>query len=1005
MKKFNFEKFKKVFTYLCLAAYVCCVGVLVVEASMDGTKSANQSNTVGGGIADIINNGAGDTSVAIEPTEVKITNKIETAYVGDTYQLNTSIIPEDSTFQSLLYSSSSSSIATISDSGYINFLKEGVVDFTIQSSDYPTLTDTFTVKVLPVNVESIDVTLTFIQNGNEVEIEKNIDNKYDLYLDTKYKINVSFLPTNATYKNYDISYLSSNFTISNNQIIPSKTSSNYEEITIESEKKFTFAIKIIDNPATFVPFTSLDFKNQSYSPISLATMIPFSNPDLLPKYNDGRSIPTYKEIEYISSNPSVAKVTASGIKAVSEGSATITLRSVKYPEIYATRVFNVVFVKIDQFKLFLNSKSNNVTIEEGVTGTLKTSQFSPSNYSYNNDKSYFTYTYTSSNPSVVSVTNQGKIKALSVGTSTVTLTIEDKRGNSVSSSINITVKEKPAPPEPIEYTITNINYSNSLNEINANDDKKYLFIEKTYNFDNYFTISSIEGTNTNIAPKEKQIKINSLYSPKKDTYVDPLEFSSYVVINGNNFKFLDKCIVEFYFIHTDSNFTTYYPNGEFTFRVTAPVYIPYIDETNSSLFSSINEEMPNKYNIDVKVSKYYTLTFPFIYGVNIAPNSAFTYKYYNEGSQTIIEIGAKNEGKLEIKLVPSYEHPLNDAKFEKTLTINSTHITISDLNYTLKLNDEELISQNINENHQQIYQRFVGETLSLDLSYNYEEEPTSLVTSIESSDNSVVKVTNEGKLKLNKAGKSLITIKDKVSNIEKIFQINAFNIIKLDKENSLIIKGKINKKDSDGTFHFYTASSIKITPNFTSDSTFKQVKYSSLEDTKEKTDKILEIGEDGSITTIQKGNTEVYLEINDGFTPYDSENLSGPIKLTIKIQVDHKTLINEDNISNFLYLIRKSLGHFGAFFVLGICSTFFFMLQFDKEKWFYSIPINFLQGLSVASLTELIQVFVPGRAGLVKDVLIDYSGFAISALVITIAFLAYYFIKKAIKKHKEKNNK
>ena len=151
-------------------------------------------------------------------------------------------------------------------------------------------------------------------------------------------------------------------------------------------------------------------------------MIPFSNPDLLPKYNDGRSIPTYKEIEYISSNPSVAKVTASGIKAVSEGSTTITLRSVKYPEIYATRVFNVVFVKIDQFKLFLNSKSNNVTIEEGVSGTLKTSQFSPSNYSYNNDKSYFTHTYTSSNPSVVSVTNQGKIKALNVGTSTVTLT-------------------------------------------------------------------------------------------------------------------------------------------------------------------------------------------------------------------------------------------------------------------------------------------------------------------------------------------------------------------------------------------------------------------------------------------------------------------------------------------------------------------------------------------------------------------------------------------------------
>ena len=35
-------------------------------------------------------------------------------------------------------------------------------------------------------------------------------------------------------------------------------------------------------------------------------------------------------------------------------------------------------------------------------------------------------------------------------------------------------------------------YGNWYVEINANDDKKYLFIEKTYNFDNYFTISSIE---------------------------------------------------------------------------------------------------------------------------------------------------------------------------------------------------------------------------------------------------------------------------------------------------------------------------------------------------------------------------------------------------------------------------------------------------------------------------------------------------------------------------------
>ena len=41
---------------------------------------------------------------------------------------------------------------------------------------------------MPVNVESIDVTLTFIQNGNEVEIEKNIDNdKLEWFIKNAYK--------------------------------------------------------------------------------------------------------------------------------------------------------------------------------------------------------------------------------------------------------------------------------------------------------------------------------------------------------------------------------------------------------------------------------------------------------------------------------------------------------------------------------------------------------------------------------------------------------------------------------------------------------------------------------------------------------------------------------------------------------------------------------------------------------------------------------------------------
>jgi VanZ family protein len=51
-----------------------------------------------------------------------------------------------------------------------------------------------------------------------------------------------------------------------------------------------------------------------------------------------------------------------------------------------------------------------------------------------------------------------------------------------------------------------------------------------------------------------------------------------------------------------------------------------------------------------------------------------------------------------------------------------------------------------------------------------------------------------------------------------------------------------------------------------------------------------------------------------------------------------------------------------------------------------------------AILTEVIQIFVPGRDGTIKDVLLDYSGYLI-AFIISIAIYITY------KKVKSKNSK
>ena len=92
-------------------------------------------------------------------------------------------------------------------------------------------------------------------------------------------------------------------------------------------------------------------------------------------------------------------------------------------------------------------------------------------------------------------------------------------------------------------------------------------------------------------------------------------------------------------------------------------------------------------------------------------------------------------------------------------------------------------------------------------------------------------------------------------------------------------------------------------------------------------------------------------------------------------------------------LVRKGVGHFGAFLVLGIFSSFTFTLFFNKKKWLWSIPLNIGQGIFLASLNEIIQLLVPGRAGLLSDVLIDVSGFIISALIISVAMIVYNLIK------------
>ena len=178
-------------------------------------------------------------------------------------------------------------------------------------------------------------------------------------------------------------------------------------------------------------------------------------------------------------------------------------------------------------------------------------------------------------------------------------------------------------------------------------------------------------------------------------------------------------------------------------------------------------------------------------------------------------------------------------------------------------------------------------------------------------------------------------------------------------------------------YYITNGYSSNVYLNFNESSTYTKVSYQS------SNEKIISVGEDGTLTPHKVGEATITLVCDDG--------QGQSVSYSIDVCVSKQNYIT--NLSEFFYKVRKALGHFGAFLVLGIFSTFTYLLMFNKRKWIISIPFNFISGFYIAFLTEFIQRYVPGRSGNFDDVLIDMSGFLISSIIITITILIMELIK------------
>lgn len=93
--------------------------------------------------------------------------------------------------------------------------------------------------------------------------------------------------------------------------------------------------------------------------------------------------------------------------------------------------------------------------------------------------------------------------------------------------------------------------------------------------------------------------------------------------------------------------------------------------------------------------------------------------------------------------------------------------------------------------------------------------------------------------------------------------------------------------------------------------------------------------------------------------------------VTVRIYEAVNILLPELEVDVFNHMVRK-YAHFFAYMILGILSVNALYLNGikDRKAILYSFIISFLYAIS----DEIHQIFVPGRAGQVMDVLIDSLG-------------------------------
>lgn len=242
----------------------------------------------------------------VHVTSVSLNKTSDSIYVGDTSTLTATISPSDATYKTVSWSSSDSTVASVSNSGVVTGVKAGTATITATSTDgNKTATCAVTVNARPVTGVSLNKSSLELYEGDTSTLIATVS------------------PSNAT--NKKVSWSSSDSTVAsvNTNGLVTAVKKGSATITVTTEdggKTATCNVEVSEKPVTTISVESVSLNKSSLEleEGNTSTLVE----TILP------SNATNKNVTWSTNNASVATVNNGVVTAVAEGNAVITVTTV-----------------------------------------------------------------------------------------------------------------------------------------------------------------------------------------------------------------------------------------------------------------------------------------------------------------------------------------------------------------------------------------------------------------------------------------------------------------------------------------------------------------------------------------------------------------------------------------------------------------------------------------------------------------------------------------------------